>query len=84
VLPAGVDAASGLRSHATDLDHGHIEEGLTFFASLPAGDRTRIALACRRTMQILKTPLPGQYPSESELGQRLSRFELTPVYSRGG
>lgn len=77
VLPAGVDAAWGLRSHAIDLDHEHVDEGHAFFARLPADDRTRIALACHRTTQIMKTPLPGQYPSESELQQRLSRYEHT-------
>jgi pyrroloquinoline quinone (PQQ) biosynthesis protein C len=81
VLPAGVDAASGLRSHATDLDHGHVAEGLAFFASLSAGDRTRVALACHRTMQILKTPLPGQYPSEADLERQFSRFELKHLES---
>jgi hypothetical protein len=77
VLPPGVDAAFGLRSHATDLDLEHVDQAFEFFAGLPADDRTRIALACHRTAQILYTALPGQHPSETELKRRLTPFQLT-------
>jgi hypothetical protein len=83
VLPAGVDASRCLRSHATELDLAHVDEGHAFFARLPADDRTRVTLACHHTTRILKTPLPGQHPSEMELKQRLSPFLRMPVPSAG-
>jgi hypothetical protein len=83
VLPTGVDAAWGLRSHATDLDLVHVDEGHAFFAGLPAHDRTRIALACYRTTAIVRAPLPGQYPGETELRERLAPFSLSPMPSGG-
>src|SRR5438105_4231765 len=46
VLPTGVDAASGLRAHATELDLEHVEEAVAFFATLPARDRTQIVRGC--------------------------------------
>jgi hypothetical protein len=49
VLPADVDAASGVRAHSFDFDIEHVESAIRFIARLPAADRTRIALACHRT-----------------------------------
>ncbi len=50
-LPRGIEAASALRTHATGLDLEHVAEAVTFFACLPAGERTSIALGCYRTTQ---------------------------------
>ena len=52
VLPAGVDAASALRTHAGDLDIEHVAQATEFFADLPAADRSTITLGCYRTTQI--------------------------------
>ena len=67
--------ASFLRSHANDLDIGHVEEGVSFITGLPASDRTAAARSCYRTTHIRHISLPGRYPSESDLESRLSRFQ---------
>ncbi len=74
VLPPGVDAASGIRLHANELDLDHVEEAIRFFTRLPAEDRTAIAIGCHRTTQICCAQLPGQHPSEAKLERWLSRF----------
>jgi hypothetical protein len=67
ILPAGVDAASGLRAHASDLDVEHVDDAVTFFAGLPADDRGRVALGCYRTTVIRGAPTQAPGPSEAEL-----------------
>ncbi len=76
ILPPGVDATSGLRAHATDLDLEHVEQAVAFFATLPASDRAEIARACFRTAQI-RCASPG-HPSEEQLAAMLSPFSLSP------
>jgi hypothetical protein len=71
LLPAGVEAASGLRSHATELDGQHVNEAIAFIAGLPARDRAAIASGCHRITEIYCQPF--QHPSEAELADRLSR-----------
>jgi hypothetical protein len=71
VLPAGVEAASGLRSHATELDGEHVREAIAFIADLPARDRAAIAHGCHRITEIYCQPF--QHLSEAELAGRLSR-----------
>jgi len=70
----GVQADSGLRAHATELDVKHVEETVDFFICLPAGDRTRIALACYRTTLVRNTQPAAPDPSDTELASRLSAF----------
>jgi len=79
VLPAGIEAASGVRAHATEFDHRHVEESVAFIARLPADDRTRIALGCHRVCEILGTASPGQDPGEDELERWLSPFRRDPI-----
>jgi hypothetical protein len=67
--------ASFLRSHANELDIGHVEEAVSFITGLPASERTAVARGCYRTTEIRHISLPGRYPSESELENRLSRFQ---------
>jgi hypothetical protein len=76
VLGPGVDAASGVRAHATVLDHEHVEQAVSFFAGLPAGDRTTIALGCYRITQLCCGPLAGRQPSEAELDRLLGCYEV--------
>jgi hypothetical protein len=71
VLPCGVEAASGLRAHATEFDAEHVNDAIAFFTSLSAGDRTRIAIGAYRTTQISCAGFAGQHPSEAELGRWL-------------
>jgi hypothetical protein len=81
VLPAGVDAATGVRVHASDLDIEHVHEAITFFARLPAADRTAIAIGCYRTTQICCDWSPGQIPSDAQLDDWFSRFQVANVAS---
>ena len=83
VLPAGVDAASGVRAHVNELDTEHVNDAISFFAGLPAADRTAIAVGCYRTTQICCAWSPEQIPSNGELEDWFSRFELETPY-RGG
>ncbi len=83
VLPPGVDAASGVRLHANELDLGHVDEAVGFFTGLPAADRTAIAIGCYRTTQICCAKLPGQHPSEPKLERWLSRFRRSGAVSGG-
>lgn len=78
-LPPGLEAASGLRAHASELDIAHVEEAVSFFAGLPAADRTNIALACYRTSQIRVAPTAGTGPTELELEAWLSPFRAFRV-----
>jgi hypothetical protein len=70
MLPAGVEAASGLRSHATELDGEHVREAIAFIAALPARDRAAIANGCHRITEIYCQLF--QHLSEAELAGRLS------------
>jgi hypothetical protein len=79
ILPPGVDATSGLRAHATDLDLEHVSEAVAFFATLPPRDRAEIARACFRTAQI-RCASPG-HPSEEQLAAMLSPFSVSPAPS---
>lgn len=76
--------ASFLRSHADDLDIGHVEEAVSFITRLSASDRTAIARGCYRTTQIRHASLPGRYPSERDLDSRLSRFQLASAHQHQG
>jgi hypothetical protein len=76
--------ASFLRSHANELDIGHVEEAVSFFTGLPASDRTAVARSCYRTTEIRHIALPGRYPSESDLESRLSRFQTTFAHQPEG
>jgi hypothetical protein len=71
VLGPGVDAATGVRAHATELDGDHIAEAIAFIARLPAQDRATIARAVFRITEIYAEPF--EQPSEAELAGWLSR-----------
>jgi hypothetical protein len=71
-LPAGLEAASGLRAHALEFDRGHVKELVHFIARLPGDDRTEIALACYRTAAICASPSDAEMDMERQ--QRISRF----------
>jgi hypothetical protein len=79
VLPPGVEAASGVRAHATDFDVEHVAEAVSFIAGLPADDRTRIAAGCYRTTDILCAPRSGQHPSEAQLQDWLGRSQREQI-----
>ncbi len=82
VLPAGVEAASGIRAHVNELDTEHVNEAVAFFTGLPAADRTAIGVGCYRTTQICCAWSPDQVPSNAELEGWLSRFEVDNAVSR--
>lgn len=67
----GVQAASGVRAHALELDEGHVEELVEFIARLPAEDRTEVALACHTTAAICCLP---QTPHQAERQRELAKF----------
>ncbi len=73
MLPAGVDATSAVRAHATALDLGHVDELVAFVAGLPAEDRTRVALSAHRTIAAV-CATPGQQPSDAELERWFAPF----------
>jgi hypothetical protein len=60
VLPAGVDAMSGVRAHASRFDTAHVEQAISFFNGLGGRDRARIAASCFRTTQISCAALAAQ------------------------
>jgi hypothetical protein len=74
VLPPGSTATSGLRAHATSLDLDHVAEAVEFFASLPAVDRTSIAVGCHRITQLRCEWLTGPQPSEEQLEDLFGQF----------
>lgn len=80
MLPAGVDATSAVRAHATALDLGHVDELVTFVAGLPAEDRTRVALSAHRTISAV-CATPGQQPSDAELERWFAPFEAASAAS---
>jgi hypothetical protein len=79
VLPAGVEAASGLRLHVDEFDSGHVEDALSFISGLPAVDRTAIAVGCHRTTQILCEPF--DQPSDAELESWFAPYERAELSS---
>ena len=66
----GVQAASGVRAHALEFDHGHVEELVEFIAGLPAEDRTEIALSCHTAAAICCL---AEAPNQAERQRRLAR-----------
>ncbi len=82
VLPPEVDAATGVRAHANELDIGHVNEAISFFTGLPAADRVAIAVGCYRTTQICCDWSTDQIPSNAELETWFSRFEVDNAMSR--
>ena len=74
-LPRDVDAASGVRTHAEEFDHEHVEELVRFVSGLPSDDRTEIALACHRTATILSAARVHQR-NEAKRERRLSRLRI--------
>ncbi len=82
ILPPGVDAASGVRIHSSDLDLEHVDEGIAFFTGLPASDRTAIAVGCYRTTQICCAWSQDEIPTDAELEACFSRFEPANARSR--
>lgn len=76
VLPRGVDAASGIRLHAAELDGEHVTSAIAFITALPAADRTRVALACYRTTAVRYSATAALRLSDTQLADTLSRFAM--------
>lgn len=76
VLPAGVEAASCIRAHASEFDPEHVEELLQFIAELPADDRTEVAFACCKVATICRGLPPADNP-EIDREERISRLQQT-------
>jgi hypothetical protein len=74
-----VNAASGIRAHAMELDDEHVEDAIVFIASLTPADRTHVALACHRTITVREQASGPGLPSETELADVLSHFALKPT-----
>jgi hypothetical protein len=79
VLPAGVEAASGIRAHVSELDPEHVEEAITFITGLGAPDRTLIALGCFRTTRMTSAGRAAPLPGDAELDAWMSPFRRPPV-----
>ena len=73
-MPPGVDATSGVRAHAHEFDHEHVEELVEFITGLPAADRTEIALACHATAKIC---CASPKHDDRERQRALTRFHIT-------
>lgn len=79
VLPPGSRAWRSLKVHsAVGSDVGHVAENVEIIATLPAAERSRIAVACHDVAALLfSTPTSGQL-SEADL-----RHRLTPWHRAG-
>ena len=76
-LPGGADATSGVRAHAVELDHQHVEELVAFVSGLPADDRTAVALACFETAALISKAVPAG--SDHEREHRLARVHKPTI-----
>ena len=76
-LPGGAAATSGVRAHAVEFDHQHVEELVAFVSGLPADDRTAVALACFDTAALISEAVPAS--SELEREHRLARLRKSTI-----
>ena len=84
-LPRGVDATSAVRTHATEFDHAHVAEAVSFFNGLGGADRTQIVFGCYRTTQVSCAGLAARQPSEGELAEWLAPYKYArPFRTAGG
>ena len=60
VLPDGIEAASGVRAHILEFDAKHVGELVAFVTTLPADDRTAVALACHETAAIFAEAITAE------------------------
>lgn len=77
VLPPGSRAWRSLRVHSgLGSDAGHVDENVQIVASLPAAERSRIALACRFiTVLLSRSPTSG-YLDEAALEEQIAPWRL--------
>jgi hypothetical protein len=76
-LPSGAAATSGVRAHAVEFDHQHVEELIGFVSGLPADDRTAVALACLDTAALISKAVPADSVHERE--HRLARVRKSTI-----
>ncbi|HZO78643.1 MAG TPA: hypothetical protein VFB39_11415 [Solirubrobacteraceae bacterium] len=76
-LPCGADGTSGVRAHAVQFDHQHVEELVAFVSGLPADDRTAVALACFDTAALISKAVPADSVHERE--HRLARAHKSTI-----
>jgi hypothetical protein len=76
-LPSGADATSGVRAHAVEFDHQHVEELVAFVSGLPADDRTAVALACFDTAALISKVVAAD--SDHEREHRLARVRKSTI-----
>jgi hypothetical protein len=78
-LPAGVDATRCLRVHSgVGSDVAHVEETLALVASLPAEDRTHVAVACHETALLFHRPPTASPPTDAEIAHLLTGLGRAP------
>jgi hypothetical protein len=77
-LPPGAPIATGLRAHATVLDHEHVAQAVEFICRLPARDRASIALGAHRATEISCALAPNAFPPEDELESWLAPHTREP------
>ena len=76
-LPSGAAATSGVRAHAVEFDHQHVEELVAFVSGLPADDRTAVALACFDTAALISKAVPAG--SDHEREHRLAHVRKSTI-----
>jgi hypothetical protein len=82
-LPSDVDAASGVRAHAIEFDHQHVEDLIAFVSGLPADDRTEVALACYQTAAIFSEGPPGDSTDgDTERERRVACFRTSTIQAK--
>jgi hypothetical protein len=76
-LPSGAAATSGVRAHAVEFDHQHVEELVAFVSGLPADDRTAVALASFDTAALISKVVAAD--SDHEREHRLARVRKSTI-----
>ena len=75
ILPSGINATRCLRVHSSvGSDVEHVDEALETIAQLSFAERTQIAIACYETAKLYFSSHENDYPSATELKQKLQPF----------
>ena len=75
ILPSGINATRCLRVHSSiGSDVEHVDEALETIALLSSAERTNIAIACYETARLYFSTHEQDFPSATELQQKLQPF----------
>lgn len=75
IIPPGINATRCLRVHSSiGSDVEHVDEALEMIAELTPAQRNQIAIACYETAKLYFSSHENDYPSATELEQKLQPF----------